>query len=284
MVVVMSTPGDVLDSLKKQINIHPKMWLAIRVVLSMAIAVGLLFGTSRLFVRHPNWQPYLRDLPDIAAYALAALGAALPFLPELLKMLEDKKSSRWFFAAICMALAIFAIASNHAQRVWDEKDKEAAGQQLTQILNNGATHGDIKMLDQHMADGFAGVIAAIKNQPIKPPEKVHPLEVPLPAPPHVSFAQERAVPTEPFLYALRVIIQSDATIPASFQIECNGKVENVNAFLVGKGAYMDFRVGLSADSNGAIVHIGFPPLSPESPLVVTLQSNSDIRVKEIKPF
>src|SRR5437588_9216073 len=68
---------------------HPRAWLVFRVIFSIAIAMGLLFGTSRLIVKHPNWQPYVRDLPDVAAYALAALGAATPFLPELLKMLED---------------------------------------------------------------------------------------------------------------------------------------------------------------------------------------------------
>jgi hypothetical protein len=119
--------------IKEKIPKYPRVWIALRVLLSTGLAVGLLFATSRLFVNHPNWQPYLRDLPDVTAYVLAAIGAALPFLPELLKMLDDYRSSRWFFAAICMALAIFAIASNHAQRVWDDKDKEAARSQLREM-------------------------------------------------------------------------------------------------------------------------------------------------------
>lgn len=141
----------VYESARRKIVAHPQAWLVFRVVLSGCLAVGLLFRTSRLFVNHPNWQPYLRELPDIAAYALGAIGTALPFLPELLKMAENRKNLRWFFTAICLALALFAIASNHAQRVWDDQDKGAAREQLTTILNNQATHDDINRLDQHIS-------------------------------------------------------------------------------------------------------------------------------------
>lgn len=263
---------------------HPRTWLAIRVVVSASIAVAVLFEVSRVIVKHPNWEPFIRDLPDFSAYALAAIGASLPFLPELLKMLEDKKNARWIFASICFALAVFAIASGHAQRVWDDKDKDASRKQLTQILANQATHSDIQMLDQHMSNGFAAVIAAIKGikpRPVKPPEN----PPPLPSPPGVAWSQARVVSPDPKLLALQVTIQSDKPVPASFEVECTGPISNVDAFIVGKGAYMDVLLGTLKDNpNTAIVKIGFPLVTPQTPLVITILSKENISAVGIKPY
>jgi len=86
-----------LDGMKHAIVRYPRALLVFKIALSLALVVALLFGTPRFFVNHPNWQPYLRELPDFSAYPLAAIGATLPFLSELVNMLERKKGSRWIF-------------------------------------------------------------------------------------------------------------------------------------------------------------------------------------------
>src|ERR1700680_3901062 len=95
------------------------MWLVFRVVIEYSTCDRSVIWNLETYHETPQLQPYTGDFTDVAAYALAALGAASPFLPELLDVLRDKRSSRRIFAAICMALAIFATSSSRAQRVWD---------------------------------------------------------------------------------------------------------------------------------------------------------------------
>jgi hypothetical protein len=271
---------------------HNRIWLFVRIAISGALAVGLLSGISKLILRHPNWQPYLRDFPDISAYALAVIGAGLPFLPELLKMLESRREARWFVASICLALGIFAITSNHAQRVWDDQDKKATRQQLTQILNNQATHEDIKMLDQHMSDGFAAVIAAIKGEKLpEHKQTVVPPSLEPQLPPalvqKVTATQRRVPSPDPNLpYGLQVVIQTNVTIqPVGLAFQCTGEVGKVDFFVVGSGVSMNVTTGIGGSNNSvAFVKFSFPPVTPEAPLVVTLLSKTDIRVTEVAPI
>jgi hypothetical protein len=67
-------------------------------------------------------------------------------------------------------------------------------------------------------------------------------------------------------------------------MECIGDVGKVTAFLVGHTIGMDVILGsLANNPTVAIVHFGYPPLSPQSPLVITILSRGDIRVKAVKP-
>jgi len=186
-----------------------------------------------------------------------------------------------------MALAIFAIASNHAQRVWDDKDKEATRHQVTQILNGQATHEDVKTLDQHISDGFAQVVAAITaRKPSPPVEIVKPREPELPPAlvQHMTITQRRVPSTdETAKYGLQVILQTNINIPVGFAFHCTGSVEKMDYFLVGQGAYMSVLQGYLDDGRTVpFIKIGFPQLTPEAPLVVTFFSRGDIRVTSVE--
>jgi hypothetical protein len=103
----------------------------------------------------------------------------------------------------------------------------------------------------------------------------------LPAPPHISFTQARGVSTNPaFPYALQVTIQSDQQVPVAFAVNCTGAVGDVKAILIGQGAYMSVMLG--TNGNAALVKFGYPPLTPQSPLVITIFSKDDIRAIAVR--
>ena len=155
-----------------------------------------------------------------------------------------------------------------------------------------ATKDDIGNLTSHIDSGFTSVVAAIasiskQQHPVtigKKPESTSSVP-PLPLPPHITITQARGLSTKPeFQFALQVTIQADQQIPASFAIECTGSVGDVAAFMVGKSAYLEVMLGVGSKPNIALVHFGYPPLAPQSPMVVTIFSKDDIRVKAIAPY
>ena len=152
-----------------------------------------------------------------------------------------------------------------------------------------ATKDDISSLSTHIDNGFKSVVDAIASlckaaKPTTIPQHAA-TQPPLPVPPNVSITQARAVSTDPqFRFALQVTIQSNQQIPASFVFECSGDVGKVDAFLVGHSAMMEVLLGRGQNPNEAIVHFGYPPLSPQSPLIVTILSKEDIRVQSVRPY
>lgn len=82
-------------------------------------------------------------------------------------------------------------------------------------------------------------------------------------------------------YGLQVIIQSNVVIqPVGFGLECDGEIGDFSFFIAGQTAYMSVQKGIGggANRNVAIIKFGFPPLTPESPMVVTLFSKTQIKV------
>jgi hypothetical protein len=136
-------------------------------------------------------------------------------------------------------------------------------------------------------DGFATVIAAIKGA--KAPSKITPQNVGPQLPPalvqNLTFTQRKAPSNDPALpYGLQIIIQSNITIqPVGFAFVCTGEVGKLNFFIAGQGAYMNVQTGIAGEKNTVgFVKFSFPPLTPETPLVVTLLSKGDIRVTEVQ--
>jgi hypothetical protein len=174
-----------------------------------------------------------------------------------------------------------------------ESNNGKLNDQLTTMYNQvrlEATKDDIGTLVTHIDNGFKSVTDAIASlckpqKAVKIPQQTV-VQPPLPTPPHVGVAQARTVSTDPqFKFALQVTIQSDQQMPASFAIECTGEVGKVEAFLVGHTMGMGVMLGtLTNNPSVAIVHFEYPPLSPQSPLVVTILSKEDIRVKAVKPY
>jgi hypothetical protein len=151
-----------------------------------------------------------------------------------------------------------------------------------------ATKDDIQGLTAHIDDGFSNLVAAIKGvKPPPPTKKVTPVEPQLPPPlvRNLVFTQRRAPSTDPrFPYGLQVIIQSNINIqPVGFAFVCDGEISKVDFFVAGQGAYFNVLTGISGDKkNVGLVKFSFPALTPETPLVVTLLSKTDVRVVEVQ--
>jgi len=230
---------------------------------------------------------FLEHWGTMSQLILGLVALLLAIRPKAVLDLEER-SPKWKIF-VPLIVGIIAITG---YMVAESNDGKLKGQLATmfQQVKLEATKGDIGDLIAHIDSGFKSVTDAIEElcKPKKQPAKIipQPVIVPLPVPPHVSVTQSRAVSTDSqFRYGLQVTIQSDQSIPASFQIECTGAVGKVDAFMVGRAAYMEVMLGSAANNpNVAIVHYGYPPLTPQSPLVVTILSKEDIRVTGVKPL
>ena len=208
----------------------------------------------------------------------------LSILPHSVAELEKKL--RW---KIGLPILVGTIAIT-GYVVSESSDAELKSQ-LSTMFNQvrlEATKDDIGILVTHINDGFKSVVDAIATlcKPShKPPKSSQITAQPaLPAPPHVSITQARALSTDPqFKFALQVTVQSDQQMPASFVFECSGEVGKVDAFIVGRGVGMDVVLGTQSPTV-ALVHFGYPPLTPQAPLVVTILSKDDIRLNAVKPY
>ena len=205
-------------------------------------------------------------------------------------MLEKKAFTRLIIAFVCFFIAWAAIVSNHLQRMSDDKDRTATREQIGQLIAAAqiqATSDDVKKLDIHIEEEFANVVAAIKGAKpeVHPPQVAAGPQLPPALVQHLTFTQRRAPSSDPSLpYGLQVIIQTDINIqPVGFAFVCTGMVGDVKFFIAGQGAYLSVTTGISGEKkNIAFVKFAFPPLTPETPLVVTLLSKEDIRVTEVQ--
>lgn len=235
-------------------------------------------------------------IPGIVGFVLAAFGVAVLFVDELQESLKERRRARWFAAIVLVLIGFLGFFSDRIQRGQEKaalaqerqnaaKDRTNLLQQNAQLIQFGqtqATREDMKKLDTDLVGGFGRLEAAIKGLPA-PPRPTQP--APPPTVERTHFTWRRAPSNNPSLpYGLQIIIQSDVVIdPVSFAIECTGPVGQVSSFISGQGAYMNVYNGpAEGHPNVAIVHFTFPPLKPETPLVVTILSKDDIRVKAIE--
>lgn len=202
------------------------------------------------------------------------------------KVAEIEKSPKWrlFLPVLVGVVAITGYLVS-------ESSTSNLQQQISTLYFQSqieATKSDIHTLTDHIDNGFKSVVEAIKElcKPLKPAPTPKPAQAPpaLPAPPHITVSQARALPSDPrYAYGLQVTVQSDQSVPVSFAIKCSGPIGAVNAFLVGQGAYLSKLIGVQP-ADTAIVRFGYPPLTPQSPLIVILSSQQDIRVLRVTPF
>jgi hypothetical protein len=274
------------------------------------IAIAILLGIAAIVVialKKPNIFKFLRPafnlLPDIAAIFLAlflaALGIALFVVPEKLKKLEDHPKLRFAVALglviIALLVGVGGVISSFVQKAEQkgilEKEKEEARiervelrKQVSTLINSAqfqATSDDIKNLGSQMKTGFDRVASAIEGKKISTPEPKPEPEKLTPTIENTRLVQKSVPSDDPQLpYGLQIIIQSNIVIqPVAFAFECDGEVGKVNFFIAGQGVYMNIMTGVARDNkNIAIVRFSFPSLTPESPLVVTLLSKTQIKV------
>jgi len=176
------------------------------------------------------------------------------------------------------------------QKEKSETERKELRGQIGQLISSAqiqATGDDIKRLDTHIGEGFANVTAAIKGvrREVHPPQVAVGPQLPPALAQHLTFTQRRAPSSNPALpYGLQVIIQTNINIqPVGFAFVCTGEVGDINFFIAGQGAYMNVQTGIAGEKkNIGFVKFSFPPLTPETPMVVTLLSKGDIRVTEVQ--
>jgi hypothetical protein len=214
--------------------------------------------------------------PDMSQLILGIFALVLALRPVAVAKLEEK--ALWK-VAVPIIVGIIAVSgfvlSLTKQDALLVQIKSLYGQ-----INSGATKADIATVTGHIDAGFADVVNAIKGLPqsSKVPKLVVPVKPPivLPSPPHVTFTQARGVSTNPqFPFALLVTIQSDQPVPIAFTVDCTGSIGDVQAFVVGQGATLGTSFGYRG--NQAIVRMGYPQLTAQTPLVITILSKDDIR-------
>jgi hypothetical protein len=251
---------------------------------------------------YPALHAIFYALPGIVAFIVAAFGVGVLYMNELQDALKDKKGRRWFAAIVFVFLGCLAFISDLKQKAEDKAEitqeradskaeREAAQKDRQTLINqNGqliafgqsqATGDDLRKIAGDLLKGIGGVSTAVKERP-SPIAEIQPL--PPPTVEHTRFTYRRAASTDPeYPFGLQVIISSDIKIdPVGFAIECTGEVGKVAFFVTGQAMYMMSYAGPApSDKNVAIVKFAFPSLQPETPLVVTILSKTDIRVKQL---
>lgn len=220
---------------------------------------------------------------SMSTLIVGLLAILLAVFPSTVAGLEKKSVWRILFPFIVGVIAITGFISS-------QSSETALRGQIDTLYRNStgeATKSDLTNLTSAMNRGFDRIVNAIASSSEKrraatvtaKPKAEIPAP-PLPAPPHITFTQARGVSTDPaFKFALQVTVQSDQQVPVAFGIECTGNVGKVTAFLVGQAVYFNTLFGQRG--NEAIVKFSYPALNPQAPLVVTILSTEDIRVKGI---
>ena len=275
--------------------VPPKPQKSHRTLLLLVVAGGLTVAfvvASRTVPQMPRARAVLKPvfnlLPGVAGYFLAMAGVALLFMSEELKRLERHRKMRVAFAALVFAVGLGAVVSDSAQKAEDKATAQAERKELMKQISTliasaqvQSTGDDIKRLGSEMQNGFDRVISVLHGEKKGSPTAAREKPTPVPTVENAKLVQRTAPSDDPQLpYGLQVIIQSNVTLdPVAFALECDGEVGKVNFFIAGQGAYMNVQTGVTGPAkNIALVRFSFPPLRPETPLVVTLLSKSQIRV------
>lgn len=104
----------------------------------------------------------------------------------------------------------------------------------------------------------------------------------IPHPSHIRVTQRNVRPSTPDApYELQVIIETEVLMNnAGFSIECDGPIVDGRFFVTGQPVMMNVRT-TKANSTFAF-SFGYPPFTPQSPIVVTLVSKTQIKATKIE--
>ncbi len=208
----------------------------------------------------------------------------------------DPRHQKWFIRlGIAGVVFIFAqgyyLYRDDREKSKTTEDLRAAVKNLqdqTGVLMNAirlqATLDDFRHLEGVISDGFSRLENVIKGQKHSPSSQQRQSQLPPAVVEHVRIVQRRAASSDPNAkYGLQVVMQTDVTMqPVAFRIECDQEITDGKAFIVGEGAYTMYATGFSADHKAFLFSFHTPPFTPDSSLVVALQSKYDIRVTKIE--
>jgi hypothetical protein len=240
---------------------------------------------------------------DICAFALAGVGAFMAVAPKIASKIEENPRRVRFIGILIFVVSMAAL-------YFGTEDKKASKKQIDTLIaasSNEATTSDIATLRGditgalgHLTDAVNKLSdtkeeAHVASRPTRPPV-AHPTTEPSAshavaspqsvsqpgAPQSIRFTQRRVPSTDPSLpYVLQVIVQTDApSAPISFEFDCSGPPAKLDFFVAGQGAYM--MVSSGVQGNAGYLKIGYPSLTPDKPLVVTISSKEDLTVQGIK--
>jgi len=165
---------------------------------------------------------------------------------------------------------------------YEVRQLKEQGQSLLNTVKLQATLDDIKGIEAAISDGFAHLEAVIKGKRVPPQQPKQ--QLPPPVVEHIRFVQRRTASTrDDAPYGIQVFIQADTTIqPVALKINCDQPILDGKFFIAGQAVYITAADGYSDDHKSYLFSFRNPPLTPESPLVVTLLSKEDIRVISIE--
>lgn len=233
-------------------------------------------------------RSFFKDLPNVSGILLAAVGFALMFMPEAMKLLEGRKTIRWILAGACVVLGIVGFISAHIQRKDNDREQQELKRQIAAVLSASllqATADDMHGLRNDIVSGFERVERAIGSlgAQFPPRAEIH-AEPPAAVVQHIQMSERRVPSTRADApYGLQVILQTDVQQqPTAFIIECDGEITAGEFFMAGQAVMMGVAYGVQPDKKRFYLRVSFPPFTPQSPIVVTLLSKSAVRVTRVE--
>jgi hypothetical protein len=245
-----------------------------------------------------HWRgPFLNSLSDVSNLILVVAGLWFAMSPTKTAELEGNRKLRRILGGSLVLVGLMGLVSGY----YDKKETRTALQHLVASSADQATKKDIQGLRddigemrKDMKTGFDSVVSAINAlgdklvgksfKPAPKPQIIVPEKTPPPSPnrEHVIHT-ERSVPAsaEGPAYAIQSVIQTDSVSqPTTIEVDADQRIENGDFFIVGQPVMMNVRKRIQG--NTFIFSFGYPAFTPESPIVVTLQSNSSITVKSVR--
>jgi hypothetical protein len=167
-------------------------------------------------------------------------------------MSSNKTWHRVFFASTGLLLLVLTIA----QAVINNRDQNALQEQI-----------------QALAKATIETSQGVKELLGKPT---------VPHPNHTRYAQRNVRSSNANApYELQVIIETDVPIQnAGFRIECDGPIIDGQFFVTGQPIMMNVRT--TKEDKAFVFSFGYPTFTPQSPIVVTLLSKTQIKVTKIE--
>jgi hypothetical protein len=172
-----------------------------------------------------------------------------------------------------------------ATRTLQESVINLQGQTVTLMnaIRLQATVDDFRNLEGAIGSRFSDLEAVIKGQKAPSIQAPKP-ELPPSVVEHVRVVQRRAASTDHDApYGIQVVLQTDATIqPVAFKINFDKEISNCEAFIVGEGVYAMMATAYSKDRKAFMFSFHSPAFTPNSSLVVSVQSKYDVRVTKVE--
>jgi hypothetical protein len=207
---------------------------------------------------------------------------------------SDPRHRKAFIAYGIVGVLLIFVQGYYLHR--DDKEKTAVVDRLQKAVDNlrdqtfalaNALRLQVTLDDLHHLEGVItgrldklDACCRATKPTVKPPQQTLPPAVVE----HIRILQRRAASDDPDAqFGLQVVMQTDVVMqPVAFRVECDQEIKNGKAFIVGEGAYTMFATGWSPDHKAFLFSFHSPALTPDSSLVVSLQSKYDIRVTKVE--